>query len=312
MADKQRYSLRDVKRTLRKHTARLLAHPNVLYLAIGEKISAGTGQKRLAIRICVSQKRGKGYRDAVPQRLRAVKPDGTLANFYIPTDVEKKPRTLKALGLRGGDTIRGTTLGSIGLVFTGTPPNDHEFFILTNAHVTPGIDQRAQEQLIHTGEGQTVGNTFRATRLLSAPGKVHKVDAALIRPSVPVDPFLIDGHLTAVEQYGDLAAGMTQQFFYLRQNGARRVFAAPNQIVTARPVRMGRHDLRFVDFFEMTLTRGQQAEPGDSGSVLVSDNGRGLVVHALLFAGMGNTIGVMSIQRVFKALEDPHGDVMTP
>jgi hypothetical protein len=299
MATQKRYSLRDVKRTLRKNMARLLAHPNVLYLAIGEKISASTGQKRLAIRVCVSQKKGKHYPGAVPKRLRAVRAGGTLANFFIPTDVEKKPPTLKGLDVRGGDIITGTTLGAVGLAFQG---DDERIYILTNAHVTPGINQVAQNQPIRIPGGPIIGHTFRATRLVSAPGQLHTIDAAVVVPRVPVDLFVIDGNQTRVMNFGQLRGGMTQQFFYLRKSGARRVFGNPNLVSTPRTVRMNGHQLLFVNFFEMTLMQGLVPQEGDSGSVLVSDTGAGLVVHGLLFAGAERTIGVMAIQDVFRAL----------
>ena len=300
MATRQRYSLRDVKRTLRKHAARLLAHPNVLYLAIGEKISAGSGKKRLAIRVCVSQKKDKRFRAAVPKRLRGVRPDGTPADFFVPTDVEKKPRTLKALGIRGGDAIAGSNLGAVGLVFNG---NDDQSYILTNAHVTPGIDQVAENQPVTILGGSIIGHTFRATRLSSAPGQLHSVDAAAVIPTVPVDPFVIDGHPMRVVSYGQLAGGMTQRFFYLRNNGARRVFESPNLVVTPRNILVNGRPLLFVNFFEMTMIQGPQFPiPGDSGSALVSDTGAGLTVHGLLFAGGGRTIGVIPIRDVFRAL----------
>jgi hypothetical protein len=299
MPDKARYSLSDVERTLRKHEQRLLAHPNVLYLAIGEKIRLGTGQKRLAIRVCVSQKMKKGYGDAVPKRLRGINPAGTLADFFIPTDVETKPRKLKALGVRGGDSITAATLGSVGLVFNGT---NGQSFILTNAHVSPGVDQFAQGQPVSILGGPIIGNTNWATHLASEPGHVHTVDAAVIIPSVQVDPFAIDGYPLAVVEYGSLVEGSNQPLFYLRQNGTRRTFLYPHRVMTPRLVDVEGHEILFVNFFEMTLAEGPPPVRGDSGSVLVSDDGAGLVVHALLFAGDMSTVGVIAIDDVFQAL----------
>ena len=302
MAKRRRYSLRDVKRALRKHEARLLAHPNVLYLAIGEKISADTGQRRLAIRICVSQKKGKGFRAAVPKRLRGVKPDGSPAHYFIPTDVEKKPKTLKALGIRGGDAITGTTLGAVGLVFIG---RDGQNYILTNAHVTPGLDQVVQNQPVRGSAGSIIGHTFRATRLVSAPGQMHSVDAAVVIPRVQVDSLVIDGNLQRVVNFGALPGEMGQQFFYMRQGGSLRMFENANLVATPRGVRMNGHRILFVNFFEMTLMRGELPTSGDSGSVLFSHRHDGLIVHGLLFAGAGRTIGVAAISDVFRALTVP-------
>lgn len=299
MPGKERYTLSDVVRTLRQHERRLLAHPNVLYLAIGEKIRSGTGQRRLAIRVCVSQKMERGFRAAVPTRLRAIKSDGTPANFFIPTDVEIKPRKLDALAIRGGDSITAATLGSVGLVFNGS---NGQSFILTNAHVSPGVDQSAQGQPVSILGGPVIGNTNWATHLSSGSGQVHTVDAAVIVPSVQVEPFAIDGHPSRVVEYGSLAEGSTQALFYLRRNGSRSTFTYPHRVMTPRLVDVEGHEILFVNFFEMTLAEGPSPVKGDSGSVLVSDNGAGLVVHALLFAGDMNTIGVISIDNVFQAL----------
>ena len=300
-ARKSPYNRADVRRTLRKHAARLLAHRNVLYLAVGEKIAAGTGQKRLAIRVCVSMKAGPDYPRRVPVRLKAVRANGSLASYYIPTDVQKKPRRLKALALRGGDPIAGVTRGSVGLVFQ----NDiGQSLILTNAHVSPGVNALAQGQRVNDLSGRAIGRTHKATRLSSAAGTLHSVDAAVLMPTVPVDPFLIAGHPTPVVQFKSLAEGMPQNFFYLLSDGARCVFRHPEQIATSRPVTMQRHSLEFVNFFEMTQTGGsRRPKAGDSGSVILSDRGDGLVAHAILFAGEGDTIGVISIDDAFSALK---------
>jgi hypothetical protein len=65
---------------------------------------------------------------------------------------------------------------------------------------------------------------------------------------------------------------------------------------------MDGHEILFINFFEMTLRQGPLPQQGDSGSVLVSDFGSGLVVHGLLFAGADRTIGVIAIRDVFRAL----------
>jgi hypothetical protein len=297
-----RYSIEDVKRALDKHGPHLLAHPNVLYLGIGEKVAKGTGRKRLAIRVYVSQKKGRGYRNAIPSRLRGVNVDGTPARFFISTDVERKPRRLRALALRGGDQIDGATRGSVGLVFQGTAGGN---FILTNAHVVLGLDQSAQGQTVSSG-GQAVGQAYRATRLSSAPGQLHSIDAAVVVPSVQVDPFAIDGTPTRVTGFGHLATGMTTPVFYVRGNGARLVFNRPNWVASPRAVELAGHSLLFTNFFELTLAQATNSPvQGDSGSVLLSDPGNGLIVHGLLFAGAGGTIGAMDINTVFLALSSP-------
>lgn len=306
MARRPRYSLRDVERTLEKNRARLLAFANVLYLAVGEKIRADAGLGRLAIRVCVSRKRGPRYGRAVPRRLRAVRRDGTPAGFFIPTDVESRPPRLKALGLRGGDRLVGATLGSAGLVLFG---RDGEPCVLTNAHVAPGVDRPAAGQAVRASGGAVVGHVGRATPLSSAPGRVHCVDAALVVPAVPVDPFAVDGEPSRVTRYGTLAHGSAPALFYLREGGARTGLHRPQRVVTARPVEVEGRTLLFSDFWELAVCSGPPPAPGDSGSVLLSDSGAGLVAHGLLFAGGGPIAAAAAIDAVFAALgEEGSGD----
>jgi hypothetical protein len=300
LAARPRYTLRDVKRTLRKHSGRLLAHRNVLYLSVGEKIRDKKGQKQLAIRVCVAAKKGDGYRFAVPRRIRGVMADGSPANFFIPTDVEKKPRILRALELRGGDPLAGAKLGSVGLVLSNT---NGDRLILTNSHVTPGLDQSAQGQRVNDLRGGKIGETIRATALSSTPGRLHSVDAALIAPNVETDLLMIDGAPAPVVKFDTLAQGMSQQLFYLRQNGARLSFRFPNLVATPRQVDVDGRLVLFAHFFELSQVGGPpRPVAGDSGSVLVRDIGSGLVVHGLLFAGGGDTIGAVGMSDVFRAL----------
>jgi len=298
-----RYSLEDVERTLRKHEKRLLAHPNVIYLAIGEKIRFGNGKTRLAIRVCVSKKMERGCQGAVPTRLRAINPDGSLADYFIPTDVEEKPLTLQALGIKGADVIDGSTRGSVGFVFRGNGGNN---YILTNAHVALAINEEANGQPLFDSQNQQIGTIFRATPLLSTPGHIHSVDAAVAIPSVQTEPFMIADNPSPIVGYGekdDFTRVFGRNFFYHRQNGARLIFQAPNWVATPRNVNVEGHMLIFINFFELTLVQGPSLpQGGDSGSVIVSDTGNGLIVHGLLFAGSGNIIGVMAISDVFSAL----------
>lgn len=299
MDNRSRYSLRDVKRTLEKNRKRLLALPNVLYLAVGEKIRAVAGQGRLAVRVCVSQKKRPRCRGAVPKRLRGIGPGGTRATFFVPTDVEKRPPRLVALGLRGGDSIVGATLGSAGLVFLGT---EGEPLLLTNAHVTPGIDQTAAGQPVSVPAGRAIGHTRWATRLSSVPGQLHSVDAAVVVPTVPVDPFAMSGAPATVAGYGSLDHRTAQSLFYLRRNGARTRLHRPHWVATPRPVDMEGRTLLFWKFWELAIESGPRPAHGDSGAVVLSDSGVGLVVHGLLFAGGGATIGAVAIDAVFAAL----------
>jgi hypothetical protein len=299
------YSIEDIERTLRKHENRLLKYQNVIYLAIGEKVRFGKGKSRLAIRIFVSKKLKRGLPGAVPKRLRAIKPDGSLANYFIPTDVEEAPSTLETLGLKGGDAIIGSTLGSVGLIFQG---HNGQNYILTNAHVAIGINQSANNQPVFDLHKQQIGYIFRATPLLSTPGHIHSVDAAVVIPSVETEPFVIDSNPSRVVGYGnknDFVTLFNQKFFYQRGNGSRLVFQRPNLIATHRKVRVEglNYALTFTNFFELTLIQGSSSpQPGDSGSVILSDTGNGLIVHGLLFSGARNIIGVIDIFTVFSAL----------
>jgi len=299
MAERTRYSFHDVRRTLEKHSARLLAHPNVLYVGIGEKERKRAGEGRLAIRVYVSRKKGD-VSHPVPKRLRAVRRDGTLADFYIPTDVQRRPRELKALGLRGGDGIAGPMRGVAGMVF----PVRGQNYILTNAHVAVGLNQLADGQFVTSVSGQVVGRAVRATPVLT--GGLNTMDAAAVLPVVQTDAYVIDGGLR-VAAIGDLAPGMTGQFFFVRRNGGRTGCVKPNWVATPRAVTFPGQAARFVNFFELEVNGGNVPVAGDSGSVILSDRGDGMVVHGLLFAGGGKpgerkVVGALGARGVFAAL----------
>jgi hypothetical protein len=302
-----KYSSADVERTLRKHEKRLLAYPNVIYLAIGEKYSLGKGKSRLAIRVFVSKKVEHGSPGAVPKRLRAIKSDGSLANYYIPTDIEERPSTLQTLGIKGADSITGATLGSIGFVFKG---NNDKHYILTNAHVALAINEEADGQPLFDLEHQQIGTISRATTLLSNPGHIHSVDAAVAIPTehTRFEPLMIADNPSPIVSYGvkdTFNKIFGQKFFYHRQNGARLTFQEPNLISTPRNVHLAGHTLLFSNFFELKMVEGVSLpKGGDSGSVLVSDSGNGLIAHALLFAGSDNIIGVIALADVFMALRN--------
>lgn len=303
MSRSKAYSEDDVKRTIKKHEKRLLNYPNVLYLAIGEKICGDSGQRQLAIRVCVSEKQKiVDKKSIIPVRLRAVKPDGKLADYYIPTDVEKTQDNLKTLGLRGGDTVERSTLGSVGFVFQGSDEND---YILTNAHVVLAIDEVANNQTFFDIARQQIGTVFKATPLVSTPGHIHVCDAAAGIPTVTADRFRIDGNPTAIVAYGiraNFTHGISQQFFYQRKNGERLIFSRPNWVTTPRFVDVDGVRLLFTNFVELTLLGGALPQQGDSGSALLTDTGNGLMIHGILFAGGGDKIAVIEINDIFEAL----------
>ena len=302
--DNTRYSLEEVELTLRKHEKRLLACPNVMYLAIGEKMRRGKGKNRLSIRVCVSKKLEHGCLGAVPARLRAIKLDGSTANYYIPIDVEEMPLSLKALGMKGGDSVvAGFRLGSIGLVLQDQ--NSGTNYILTNAHVALAIDQEAKNQPLNNLNNQQVGTIFKATMLSSQLGYVHYFDAAIATVSVEAEPWVIDGIPTHVNDYGnkdDFTSGFGQQYFYQRGDGSRLIFRVQHLVSTKKEVTVEAHKLYFNNFFELELVQGPPPQEGDSGSVIVFDTGNGLTAYGLLFAGVDKTIGAIPIKEALSAL----------
>src|SRR5512147_159706 len=125
-----------VRRTLRAHRERLLALPNVKYLAIGRKVKAGTRRPVLSIRVFVAWKGDVTRRQTVPARLRAVGQGGRRLPYYISTDVEQTG-PLRALALRGGDRIDGRRQGTAALVYRS--PGGRAL-LLTCAHVVASPD----------------------------------------------------------------------------------------------------------------------------------------------------------------------------
>ncbi len=296
---KIKYSFHEVELTLRKHEKRLLSYPNVLYLSIGEKIKSGIGKSLLAIRVFVSKKNETIDIGAIPKRLKAVKSDGSLDNYFILTDVEESSDILQTLALKGGDVIKRSSQGSIGFAFE----KDGSYFLLTNAHVVLSVNEFPNSQIVLDADSNQLGSLYQATPLVS--GGLHSFDAAIISPSVDIQPFTIGNIPSAIVAYGektDLSNNFGFSYFYQRNNGEVLTFHKPQFISTPKVITVEGIPLLFVNYYELTSINGLQPLSGDSGSALVRSNGAGLVVEGLVFAGGGVTLCVMAISDVFFAV----------
>lgn len=292
--------IREIRRTLRRHSSRILGLPNVLYVGIGEKQVDGAGQRQLCVRVYVTHKQHVAAGDRIPRRLRGIDAHGRMAHFFVSTDVSERPRELTALALRGGDQLRGAGLGSIALAYRSVAGRR---LLLTNAHAVAGVDRSAIGDDVRDASGkQRLGTVHRATPLRTGPDWVHFLDAALVAAQVPIEPLSLPGQAPRVVGLSTIRTGGRATYFYVDATGRRRTFTRPDHVETERAVRLGRHRLLFRDFFELHRTAGPPPEPGDSGSLLVRDAGDGLIACGLVFAGSADLVAVLPIRDVFTAL----------
>jgi hypothetical protein len=325
-----------VRRTLRAHRERLLALPNVRYLAIGRKVKAGTRQHGLSIRVFVATKRSVPRQQRVPSRLRAVAPGGQRLAFYIRTDVEEAPplralaprggdRTtvegmsplptltprggkppgrdergrLRAPALRGGDRIEGRRRGAAALVYRS--PRGHDL-LLTNAHVVARPDSWAIGEPVDgpTGAGgPVIGRVHRMIRIRT--DRTNRWDAALVRVEVPADRLVVGDPPLRVLGYGNLRAAAEGRFFYV-SNGSRVSCAYPELVET--PVEIdhgGGVSVSYSGFVLLEVTAGMPV-PAHSGSLLVGETDAGVLACGLVFAGNTRRVAVTRLRETVAAL----------
>jgi hypothetical protein len=287
-----------VRRTLRAHRERLLALPNVRYLAIGRKVKAGTRQHGLSIRVFVVTKRDVPRRQRVPPRLRALGPRGRRLPYYITTDVEEA-RTLRALALRGGDRIEGRRRGTAALVYRSPGGQD---LLLTNAHVVARPDAWAIGEPVERPPGARVPVIGRVHRMIRIrTDRMNRWDAALVRVDVPADRLLVGDPPLRVLGDGNLRAGAEGRFFYV-SDGARVSCAHPELVET--PVEIdhgGGVSVSYRGFVLLEVSAGMPV-PAHSGSLLVGETDGGVLAFGLVFAGNARRVAVNGVREALAAL----------
>jgi len=302
MAARRLYRLADVRRTLRRNEQRLLALPNVLYLGIGEKVSAGEGRRHLCIRVYVSKKRRLRGHGRIPRRLRVVDAKGRPTRYFVPTDVTERPAKLTALAVRGGSSVRGDSLGSLGVPYFSVTG---QALLLTNSHVVAPLGSRAIGAPIFGPGQQRLGTVLRTTPLFPDPDTEHFLDASVIEAEVAIDSRRFIAEARRLVVVAPIIAGDQATYFYRTATGARKEFVRPQLVSTPRLVTVHGRQIRFNDFFELKQITGPPLVAGDSGSALLRERFDGLVGSGLVFAGGGATLAVVRLTDVLAALQEP-------
>lgn len=287
-----------VRRTLRSARARLLDLPNVRFLAVGYKKTAGARRPVLAIRVFVRAKRDVPAVDRIPRRIRAVGRNGRRLARFVPTDVERTGGAYRGLAPAGGAALVGHRRGSLGLAYR-TPAGRR--LVLTNSHVVARVDRPAfgRPVEVRTGGGlQTLGVVHRMRVLESARDNEH--DAALVTAAIAVDELAVGGpaplRIAAVA-----ALGRQPRTFYV-SHGRRVTCASPEQVETPVDVEVAPDTVvRFARCFRLDVVHGEPAE-GHSGSVLLAQRAEGAIACGLLFAGNRESILATSLPATLRAL----------
>lgn len=294
-----RLDVRTLRRTLRANRARLLALPNVQYLAIGRKRKGGRDLNRLAIIVYVTKKTHVPRQQTIPKTLQARGPDGVALPLRIPIDVEICGSPFKSLALHGGDLLRRHTRGSVGLAYRA---QSGRTYILTNAHVVASVGQRAFGREVwrrREGKREVVGHVARICPVRE--DVTNKLDSALVTPILAVDRLRIDDLPLPVVGYGTLPPHERGQYFYV-SNRRRIVCADPRPIESPVTIEYpGNVDVEFVDVIALDVLKGRPV-PSHSGSLLFQQGRSGLRACGLLFAGSQDVILVSPIRRVFQGL----------
>lgn len=287
-----------VRRTLRAHRERLLALPNVRYLAIGGKVTAGTRQHGLSIRVFVVTKRDVPRRQRVPPRLRALGPRGRRLPYYIRTDVEEAG-PLRALALHGGDRIEGRRRGTAALVYRSPAEQD---LLLTNAHVVARPDAWAIGEPVARPMGApspVIGRVHRMIRIRT--DRTNRWDAALVRVGVPADRLVVGDPPLRVLGYGNLRAGGEGRFFYV-SDGVRVSCAHPEVVETPVDIDHGGGvSVSYSGFVLLEVSAGMPV-PAHSGSLLVGETDGGVRACGLVFAGSARRVAVNGLRETLAAL----------
>ena len=292
----QNYHLSDIKRTLRAKEVKFRKYPNVLHLTIGEKRRGNSGLGYRAIRVFVSKKVGGLPRgEKLPARIRGVNLDGSPANYWIPIDVQEQTGKLSALALKGGDRIRRVMRGAVGLVYMSM--SDRRF-VITNAHVLARPEMRPFGRRVKKG-AKTVGSVHRMSILRSQ--RSNTMDAALVEldDDESAELLSLKGQSKSVAQVGKFSSLTSAKYFYVTKRGFKKRFESPNPVKDKEIVEINGVDLIFRDFWKLTQVSGSPLEEGDSGSVLVREDGNSLTAVGIVFAGVGSIVAAFSL---FKAL----------
>lgn len=287
-----------VRRTLRAHRERLLALPNVKYLAIGRKAKAGRRQPLLSIRVFVAWKGDVTRRQTVPARLRAVGQGGRRLPYYIKTDVEET-RPLRALALRGGDRIEGRRRGTAALAYR-SPGGRH--LLLTCAHVVASLDAWGIGDPVERAAGARsliIGRVHRMIRIRT--DRTNRWDAAVVRVDVPADRLVVGDPPLPVLGHGSLRAGAEGRFFYV-SGGARVRCAHPEVVETPVEIDYGAgQSASYLGFVLLEVSAGAPI-PAHSGSLLVGETEGGVLGYGLVFAGTARHVAVIRLRETLGAL----------
>ncbi|MEM8751230.1 MAG: hypothetical protein AAGF28_13095 [Pseudomonadota bacterium] len=293
-------NLRQIRRFIADHRDRLLAYPNVRYVAAARKIVNGKPERDYSLTFYVGKKsEAIKPADRIPDHFLTT-PDGRT----IPTDVVQDARQARAFGLRSGHMIISHD-GEVGTVFAPSTVHGQKYLI-TNAHVLLDVDEphnlgnvTAIDQ--NTGQEIVIGHGKAAIPLLTT--QINKNDAGLvaINPGIPLDNLMVSGLNVPILTFDYFRTGTNARYFY---NVGTNVFECtlPNRVETPVPVIVEGTEVSFSHFWRLDMVNTGN-RPGHSGALVYRHVNGGVIACGILFAGAQDEyIYCYSAQKAVNAL----------
>ncbi|MDA0663659.1 MAG: hypothetical protein O3B08_12620 [Proteobacteria bacterium] len=232
----------------------------------------------------------------IPRRFRLIGSDGKTQSGFVNTDVEVAPTRFKALSLAGGDSIRGRTKGSVGLVYRSVSGIE---YALTNSHVVSPIDGTAFGASIQDSNSDKIGIVHRMTKIRS--DRINTVDAGIIEVQVSAERNVIKNVPLRVAGYGTFELQRDRSYYYMTDNDSIRC-RYPERVETEVAISFSpSKSAYFTNFVKLIAEKGKPKR-SHSGSVLFYLFNNTPLVCGVVFAGSDGVLGVIPIKAALSAL----------
>ena len=280
-----KYSVTDIRRTIRYRRNEFLSKRNVINIGIGWKHVKGLPKPYACIIVSVRTKGGKlTKRDRIPTRIRALGKNKQQLPYYIPTDVIEVPEIYNSLAPRGGQRLRRVLTGRSAFIYT--TQGSSNVVTLTNSHVVAKLNTTAFGKIVayRNDDGpQPLGTVDRMLRIRTS--NRNKIDAALIHVLNPAiaHQLSIGNLIEPINGYGRILFNPNINFYYWL-NG--RLFRC-NTIDHLETNVLIRYPGNRVAIFEKAWRMKVNRPPrrGHSGSLIFRRRNNTLRACGILFAG---------------------------